>query len=234
MKALEKTFIRLETQGDRLMRKSFAELLRWEIDNDPAPRKGDRTRHALVWATIDLLNRSSYHDIRLSDICELADVSSAAFYQYFENKVSISEHALFLFVDSIFSSLSNRPVIDDNREAIFQANLSWLKVARLNKGLMRGILQVGFEIKSVSVYFDKLNAEYCEAAAKALAVRSGHDLDRSRLLTAALSSMTDDFTRRILNEESQELAQIVARRLGNDEKLADFLTDIWNHTIYTA
>lgn len=226
------TVITARADKIKLTERSFADALRRLLDHEPARRKGERTRQALVWATVSLMDMRGYHDLRITDICEAAEVSSAAFYQYFENKAEITAHGLNLFSEVVFSCLAELPTQEDNRTALFEANHTWIVIARRNTGLMRALLQVGLEIETVAETFERLNARYCETAAHALSKRTGKTLDEARLLTAALSSMTDDFTRRILSDRNTILTTAVDRNFSSDRQLAEFLTDIWYKVFY--
>ncbi|MCI4643598.1 MAG: TetR/AcrR family transcriptional regulator [Hyphomonadaceae bacterium] len=221
-------------ENTSLIERGFPDQLKAELRADASLRKGERTRRSLVWATASLLNERGYHDVRISDICDRAKVSSAAFYQYFENKAEITQIALSQFSDAIFNHLSGVRAPKDNKEALLEANLAWLRIAKANSGLMRSTLQVGFEIEACAAYYDGLNSQYMERMAYAFHRRAGLNIDHARVLSAALSSMTDDFTRRLLSEANSDLADIVERSFADERELAEFLTDIWYKSIYSG
>ncbi|OUS26958.1 hypothetical protein A9Q99_17250 [Gammaproteobacteria bacterium 45_16_T64] len=66
--------------------------------NDRAT-KGELTKQRILEAAAQMFWKSSYHNVRVDKIVELAEVNKASFYQYFKNK----EHAALECVDYMFS-----------------------------------------------------------------------------------------------------------------------------------
>src|SRR4051794_10412952 len=54
-----------------------------EPDRRVPGRRGQATRQKLLGATVAILDRSSYRDVKVSDIAREAAMSPATFYQYF-------------------------------------------------------------------------------------------------------------------------------------------------------
>ena len=72
----------------------YADYLQHEITHAPKRTKGERTKEALKLGAIRVLDDVGYHAMRVSDLCEVAEVGSATFYLYFENKADITLQVL--------------------------------------------------------------------------------------------------------------------------------------------
>lgn len=56
------------------------------VDDRPLRARGEKTRQRLLDAGASVLPARGYHDARVDDIVEAADVSHGTFYRYFDNK----------------------------------------------------------------------------------------------------------------------------------------------------
>lgn len=217
-----------------LLEIDYPQVVLNENTESPARRKGERTKQSLIWACAKLLNQIGYQELRVSDICEVARVSNAAFYIYFKNKVDITQLTLEGFSTAIFEAmLLGTPYEENNKKALYNSNLAWLKIARSNAGLMRCILQVSFVIPEFAKYYDDLNSNYIMKVARNIAKRANQPEPAALMQVFALSSMTDEFTRRLLSEVDSPLDSIVKQSHSSDTELAEFLSDLWFKAIYT-
>ncbi len=224
----------MSQQPCSLLDKDYPQILLDEQTRSPARRKGERTKQSLIWACANLLNQMGYQELRVADICGLAKVSSAAFYLYFENKSDITEVTLEAFSTAIFEALmSDTPRELDHKTALYEANLVWLKIAQLNAGLMRCVLQVSFEIPKFAEFYDNLNSDYIKRVARNIAKRANISETQAQRLVFALSSMTDEFTRRLLNDVESSLDSIIQKEHTSETELAEFLSNIWYKAIYS-
>lgn len=200
----------------------------------PAAKKGERTRQSLIWACAHLLNQIGYQELRVSDICEVAEVSNAAFYIYFKNKVDITQVTLEDLSNHIFEALvSSTSEHNDNKTALYNSNLAWIKISRLNAGLMRCILQVSFINPEFAQLYDNLNYTFIRKATQNIAARANIPFENAEKLVFALSSMTDEYTRRLLSNVESPLNEIVKYQSTSDLDHAEFLSELWYKTIYT-
>ncbi|MCO4321366.1 TetR/AcrR family transcriptional regulator [Aliidiomarina quisquiliarum] len=217
-----------------LLDTDYPQVVLNEQTESPARKKGERTKQSLIWACAQLLNQIGYQELRVSDICEVAQVSNAAFYLYFKNKVDITQVTLEGFSIQIFDALlSNTEQGSDNKTALYNSNLAWLQIAGLNAGLMRCILQVSFVIPEFAKFYDNLNSDYILKVAKNIAKRAAITEAEAQMLVFALSSMTDEFTRRLLSEVDSPLDTIVKKSHSSETELAEFLSNLWYKAIYT-
>src|SRR5262245_15604437 len=64
--------------------------------------KSDRTRFRLKIATVSVLAEVGYQDLKVSDICERAEVALGTFYNYFTEKSVIAAEVLLDFGDELY------------------------------------------------------------------------------------------------------------------------------------
>lgn len=217
----------------------FGRLLLTEQQRAPAKRKGERKRQLLIASAATMLNDRSFHRVRVSDICEEADTSAASFYVYFDNKDAITLVVLEMFAHQVFNVMRqpNAPRGEalSDFEALYQANLRWLKIVHHNSGLMRCMLQVSYEDVGWAEIYNRLNLEYNQGLARIFAHKLGlDDADEKKLLlkVLALGSMTDDFTRRQLEAGGGPLRAVIADVCPSLESQATFLSELWYQPIF--
>lgn len=217
-----------------ILNRDYPQVLLEQQTESPAPKKGERTKQTLIWACAQLLNQIGYQELRVSDICETAQVSNAVFYLYFKNKEEITQVTLEAFSTQIYEAMAqNTAQGRDNRTALYTSNLAWLKIARLNAGLMRCILQVSLVMPTFADFYDSLNSSYIMRVAKNIAKRTYMPEAKAQMLVFSLSSMTDEFTRRLLSDVDSPLDLVIKQECPTDAELAEFLSDIWYQAIYS-
>jgi AcrR family transcriptional regulator len=199
-------------------------------------RKSDRTRDRLKLAAIDALSESGYRDLKVTDVCGKAGVSSGTFYLYFENKTDVTLVLLEEFVAHLDEVLSRKTSTATAFEAIYHANLEWLKSIRLNAGLFRCILQVGDESPELSTLIRQLNGRWYRRIALSVLRRfpADGDVDEETVLLATygLGSMMDEICRKLVIYPDPDLVSLVNAITPTDEAFAEFLTLIWYRTLY--
>jgi TetR/AcrR family transcriptional repressor of nem operon len=199
-------------------------------------RKGERTRDRLRLCTIELLNEVGYRDLKLTDICQRAKTSPPVLYLYFPSKEALVSDILveFLqeFMDRASSSKSRTPY-----EAMYGANLQWIRLARSNAGLMRCLLQFSEEQRDFAELFARKSAEWNMRITSAIVHRfpvAQRDEAQIDLIVHALSGMIDELTRRLFANNDERLASIVGTVAPSDEALAEVLTTLWHRALYCA
>lgn len=220
-----------------LMSASYGDVLAFEQKTNPAARKGERKRESLMASTATMLNKTSYHQLRISDICDHANTSSASFYLYFENKKHVTLQVLNMFSERLYDDLRQYRT-EGNRsdyQAIYDANLAWLKIVRYNCGLMRCVLQVSFEDENFIQNYRKVSFDYNKLVAQRMIQRmSKSTIDENKLILKvfAYSAMTDEFTRRLIEGDETNFSELVEQTYGSDEELATFLSELWYKSIF--
>lgn len=222
-----------DTNGESF---SFRDWIARKQQSVVGKRKGERTRDRLRLCTIELLNEIGYRDLKLSDICERAKTSPPVLYLYFPSKEALVHDILieFLqeFMDRASSSKSHTPY-----EAMYSANLQWIRLARSNAGLMRCLLQFSEEQRDFAELFARKSAEWNTRITSAIVHRfpgAQRDEAQIEMIVHALSGMMDEITRRLFAENDERLATIVATVAPNDEALAEVLATMWHRALYCA
>lgn len=214
---------------------AYAEVLQREQLSDSMKRKGERTRNRLLLAAVRALEARGYHALRVRDICDGARVSSAAFYQYFENVREITIEVLTSFLRSTFISQRTTGAPRAAFEAIYSANLAWVKSARANAGLVRCLLQLGDEVPEFKALHERLNHEWFLHVAHGMQRRiPAARRDEPSLLLAVhtLGAMMDEIARKVLVSRDEHLQPVVDAIAPSDEALAEFLSVIWYRALF--
>lgn len=213
----------------------YADHLQHEILHSPKPTKGARTKDQLKLAAIRVLDDVGYHAMRVSDICEAAEVGGATFYLYFKNKTAITLEVLSEFSDYTNSLMSSSYAAPSAFESIRDGNIRWLRMVRANAGLMRCTLQLGDEEPTFSALVNEMNRRWYQRIAASVVRHfpAGAVSDDAALLAAyALGSMMDELIRKLLVYPDPSLAALVERFAPSDEALSDFLSVLWHQALY--
>jgi TetR/AcrR family transcriptional regulator, transcriptional repressor for nem operon len=213
----------------------YAESLRAALEQDTTRRKGERTRDRLRVATAEALEARGYTRLRVSDICERAGVSPAAFYQYFPNREAITVEVLSDFMQTTVRPAQPVAPAATRFEALYAANLAWIASTRVNAGLVRCLLQLGDQVPSFRRRAERLNVEWYEHVAGAI-VRSARRVDARhdvmRLAVHALGGMMDEVARTMLLAPASRVRRLLRDTAPTDEALAEFLSVLWYRALF--
>lgn len=234
--------IRVALQGQRMpdphASLRYRDILEQRQLSAAGRRKGERTRDRLKLAAIDLLDEIGYRDMRISDICERADVSTATFYLYYQNKTEITVEVLREFMDTIFGVAETDGPYRSSFDAIYSANLGWIRTVKANAGLLRCLLQVGDQTPEFAEVSQTINFKWYGRVAssihRSLSDERGRGADLSLVLAYALGSMMDELCRRLFVAQDQHLVDLIAKVAPTDEDLAELIGVIWFRTVYCA
>jgi AcrR family transcriptional regulator len=212
-------------------------LRRKHRDSADTKRKGERTRDALIAATVQILDERGYHAMRIADICEAAEVSSAAFYQYFDNKLAITLAVLNRFLDDLVGLTKIEIGTRSHYERMREINLGWIRAVRANPGLFRCILQVGDEVPQFAEVTSRINAAWHERMAASIIRRTGSKDDRTaalaaRLVATLLGGMVDELMRALFVRQDETVTRLFSGAGMSDEELADFISVLSYRAIY--
>ena len=212
-------------------------LRRKHRENAETKRKGERTRDALIIATVRILDERGYHAMRISDICEAAEVSPAAFYQYFDNKLAITLAVLTQFLNDLIGLTKFEIGAHGYYERICEINLGWIRAVRANPGLFRCIFQVGDEVPQFAEIASSANALWHERVAASIIRRTGSKQDRTathaaRLAATLLGGMVDELTRALFVRQDEAVTSLFSGTGMSDEELAEFISVLFYRAIY--
>lgn len=213
----------------------YPETLRAALEQDTTRRKGERTRDRLLVAAAEALEARGYTRLRVKDICERAEVSPAAFYQYFPNREAITIEVLGDFMQSTVRLAQPVAPGAARFEALYAANLAFIASARVNVGLARCVLQVGDLVPSFRRRAEQLNVEWYEHVTATIlptARRGGAEHNAVRLAVHALGGMMDDLVRTTLLAPGPQVRRLVNDTAPTDEALAEFLSVLWYRALF--
>jgi TetR/AcrR family transcriptional repressor of nem operon len=216
---------------------SYRDFLRAEMERGEGKRKGERTRDRLLYAGACVLDEVGYRESRVADICELAEVSTASFYTYFENRTVLANDILTGFLHSSFRSEVEVPRKYSAFEALLVANTRWIQIVVDNAGLIRCVLQLGDEEPVFAELYRRANQAWCENVAGVISERFLPKRSNKQAVLLAvhcLGAMMDEISRELSDGPKSLLATIAAEVAPGDDELAEFLSVIWYRTLYGA
>jgi TetR/AcrR family transcriptional regulator, transcriptional repressor for nem operon len=227
--------------GRREIATQFASFRDWVADSqesDKPKRKGERTRDRIKLATIDLLNETGYRDLKIADICEAAGITPPVLYLYYDSKLALAEEILSEFLGHFMNRPSTKSRdIDNPYDAIFLANLDWMRLARVNGGLLRCLFQYSDEAPEFAKLFSASSQRWYSRVTRSIIRRfpdAAIGKDEILLTVHALGGMIDDLARRLYADREHELREIVGTVAPDDEALAHFLSRIWMRALYRS
>lgn len=214
----------------------FSDWVAEQQRQDPAQRKGERTRDRIRLATVELLNEVGYREMKVADVCARAKVTPPVLYLYFQHKQALTSDVLREFLDAFLT----RHVPVDSRSAygsIVDANLRWIMLARANAGLMRCLLQLSEEVPEFATIFSAASDAWYQRIAQSVVRRfpsAKADTSAIQLVAHAMGSMMDELTRKLFAGQDSQLQQLTAEVAHSDHELAHFLSVIWHRALYAC
>jgi AcrR family transcriptional regulator len=114
-------------------------------DAPPAAGKRARTRQKLLDAARVVFERDGFHDARLADIVQEAQVATGTFYNYYNSKEEIFRDLMDTVVADLIEQSSEQdvPARDDPIGRIYASNRAYVRGYRRHARLMTLLLQLG-------------------------------------------------------------------------------------------
>jgi TetR/AcrR family transcriptional regulator, transcriptional repressor for nem operon len=214
----------------------FSRTLAAQIaERAPSVRKGERTRDLLKLTTVRLLDKTSYNDLRLSDVTDEAGLSKGTLYLYFQDKADLTSAVLQDFMSFLLENLTGTHRRTGSFAAIMETNRLFLKLARANKGLFRCIFQISEQEPKFNAIRQKFGQDWYAIVARGFSKRlEGAHRDNSVTILASycLGLMMDEIVRRSIVVEDLDFNKYISETTPTDDDLAEFLSLIWYRTIY--
>jgi len=213
----------------------YADHLQNQIAHAPKRTKGERTKDALKVGAIRVLDDVGYHAMRVSDVCEKAEVGSATFYLYFENKADITLQVLTEYLAWSAELLPEREAGASAFDTIRATNHRWLQAGRANAGLLRCVLQLGDEEPGFRELVHRSNRTWYERIARSIVRRAPEGAmseDAALLASYSLGAMMDEMARKLIVYPDPDLLALTGRAAPTDIELAEFFAVLWHRTLY--
>lgn len=194
--------------------------------------KTSRTRLRLIAAAADLLNkRDDVTALRVADIARQAGYAHGTFYRYYDGVPAIIEETVAVFAEFQRDRLGAvRVGAPGSRERVRATTLAYIKIFRVNAGMMRCLMGLGAESRHYRARFHELNRDWNRRVAQAIAANSGDGASAEALLPTAyaLGGMIDEFLAQLYLHRDPALAALA----DDPEAVADLLSDLWCRGAY--
>ncbi|HVK79239.1 MAG TPA: TetR/AcrR family transcriptional regulator [Verrucomicrobiae bacterium] len=213
----------------------YADYLRHQVTHAPKKTKGERTKEALKLGAICVLDDVGYHALRVQDVCDAAQVGSATFYLYFENRADITLQVLTEYLARNVELLPAREAGTSVFDTIRASNLRWLEIGRANAGLLRCVLQLGDEEPGFRELVHRSNRAWYERIALSILRRAPEgEISEDAALFAAysLGAMMDEMARKLIVYPDPDLRALSARAVPKDADVAEFFAVLWHRALY--
>lgn len=212
----------------------FSDWIANRQQQEPARRKGERTRDRIRLATVELLNEVGYRDMKVADVCARAGITPPVLYLYFENKQALTADVLQEFLDD-FLTRGDHGEERSAYAAILDANRHWITLARANAGLMRCLLQLSEEVPEFARLFARASDLWYRRIAHSVVRRfpsAASDETTIHLIAHAMGGMIDELTRKLFAEPDPHVRKLASSVARTDEQLAHFVSVLWYRALY--
>lgn len=124
------------------------------LNNEPITPKGRRTRSRILAATRQVLSRSSFVGLRMTDVAEEAGLSMGALYRYFDNKEDLFDNLIGDIHQDLYTASTGggRSLADAPFEALLSANRGYLAHYYENRVVLRAL----FEVMTIDTRFREI------------------------------------------------------------------------------
>lgn len=196
----------------------------------PTTNRGRATRERLKAALSSLLQRHSFHQIRLEDIAVEAGVRVSLIYHYFRSRTDILQEVLTDMLESFRSDISAHPR-EEPLESIRYANRRMVALYVSNPGAIRCMLEAQGDLAPISQMWRDLTLAWNRRIARNIARQFPNALQSNAeylSLAYALAGMVDNFL-----HEYYVLGNPALREAHpTEDDVAEFLTAMWHRALY--
>lgn len=193
--------------------------------------RAQKRRDLLKVAVSNVLERTGYRAMKVTDVTSQANVAVGLFYRYFPDLRTATCEVLVDFIESIKAEVEALPDAKDRFQAVYRPTLLWAQAYQRHPGLMRCLVQVADEVPEFEALWLSVNEEWTRRIAKSI-VRQFPDagLSESFSLTIAyaLGSMIDGLLNELYVHRNRELQML----LITPEQVAELLSAIWYRALY--
>jgi AcrR family transcriptional regulator len=196
----------------------------------PTTSRGRATRERLKVALCALLQRHSFHQIRLEDIAQEAGVRVSLIYHYFRSRTDIMREVLSDMLASFRAEISSRPR-EEPLDAIRYANERMIALYVGNPGAMRCMLEAHEELASLSQMWHDLTLSWNRRIARSISRQFPKAFATSAeylSLAYALGGMVDNF----LYEYYVLGNPVLKEAHPTEDNVTEFLTAMWHRALY--
>lgn len=197
-------------------------------------RKGLRTELRLRWAACQLLNAHSLSNVKIADLCKLAEVSQGTFYLYFTDRDALLRSLLEAFVRHLSTSMAAAAKSAQSRqEAALISTKTYCLLFAQNRGLMKCLLHHYDSFTEARGILQDFNRSWIEGVVDSLLRGRGKPrrgmTTRQDLLRRcyALGGMVDQYLSYIFLAEDANVVAVA----GDIDTMAATLDHIWRQAL---
>jgi len=202
----------------------------------PASRKSTRTKKLLELAAAQVLEEKGFHDMRVIDITNKADVSEATFYTYYKDRREITLIVLSDFLaqsplKQSISQIENCSAFD----ALVQMNRGWFGAYRSNAKLTYYLLQFGDQDPDFAPVLQKHHEDIGRLIlSNVIQLQAKKPIEKQvvRLLIFALGAMMDEVARHLFVFPHPKSLALLDDLDMDIEQLVHALSVIWHRALY--
>ena len=193
--------------------------------------KSDRTRFRLKIATVSVLAEVGYQDLKVSDICERAEVALGTFYNYFTEKSVIAAEVLLDFGDELYMQAQSIAHGTGRFQAILRTNQFFAAAYQRNCGLVRCLIQLEDQVPDFRTRWRERRLQWLQKIARSMARRSGHP-EIPEILFMQVAYALEGLVFTYLYDVFVRQEPILQGHAGSPDHIAELLSVLWYRALY--
>lgn len=193
--------------------------------------KSDRTRFRLKIATVAVLAEVGYQDLKVSDVCERAEVALGTFYNYFTDKSVVAVEALLDFGDALYLQAQSTARGSGDFQAILRTNQFFAAAYQRNAGLVRCLNQLDDQVPELRPRWRERRLQWLQKIARSMARRSGHP-EVPEILYMQMAYALEGLVFTYLYDVFVRQEPILQRHAGSPDHIAELLSVLWYRALY--
>lgn len=197
---------------------------------EPGLRKGERTRRRVIWASATALEQTSFAQLSMDAIAEIAEVSRAALYQYVGSKEEAARLVLLALQELTLAIPGGGPAGRDPLAAITRTNRYYIDYVEKNAVFMERVRELREVMPELISERQRVNRRWAERVMAHVGRHRESPLDpvAMRLRVIALECMIDDVLRELFVIRNPDVIAAAQDR----DRLAVELSTIWYRALY--
>lgn len=215
----------------RLAEARYADYLRQRLATGAFSSKGERTRFRLRIAAATALEEGGFQDLKVSDVCSLAQVALGTFYVYFRDKTEIAIDVVMSFVDLLYEQAREEARGAEEYGAIYRTNLFFVLAYRTNPGLVRCHVQLQSQVPAFRSHWEPRHRRWQETLARSILRRSADPSlthERALKIGAALEGMVFNY----LYAAAVTRESLIESEDSDPAEMAETLSVLWYRGVH--
>jgi AcrR family transcriptional regulator len=209
----------------------YTDYLQSVLERNDFASKGERTRFRLKLAATKVLEESSFPELKVSDICQNAEVALGTFYVYFPDKNVIATEVLLDFGDALYAQAQRVARGSNDFEAILLTNQFFVAAYQRNSGLIRCLIQLEDQVPEFRLRWRERRLQWLGRIAYSMGRRTvGADAPENlRMQIAyALEGMVFQYLYDVFVRQEPTLSRFA----GDPDYVAELLSILWYRAVY--